>query len=122
MYPGCSVRTATSIVYGSNLFSQGDIGLRPRRWPAVQPCVVASGRHPQHATQLSDRIVRLLRRDEPIAAHRVVSFAKKGCRFFQDVTFLAQHPVFMSEAAQLLAFGGCQAVASASINIGLGHP
>ena len=73
MHAWRSVCTATSVVHGSNLFGQRNIRLGTSRWSTMQPGVVAAGRYLQHATQLSDRVVRLRRRDEPIAAHRVVS-------------------------------------------------
>src|SRR5579859_7538511 len=37
--------------------------------------------HAQHATQQNDRVMRLLLRDEPIAAHRVVVLVKKAMAF-----------------------------------------
>src|SRR5438876_5940328 len=45
------------------------------------PDVERAPGHLEHATQHNDRVLGLLHRDEPIAAHRVVSLAKKAAAF-----------------------------------------
>src|SRR4051794_40417585 len=77
----CAIRATAPVVNGPTLLYQRQIGLRATGWPTVPPGVVAARGHLQYTTQLSDRILGLFRRDEPIAAQRVVSLAKKAAAF-----------------------------------------
>jgi hypothetical protein len=47
---------------------------------------------------------------------------RRDRRFCQDVAFLTQHAHLFAQLAQVLAFDGGQAVSSASIDVGPGHP
>ncbi len=66
----------------------------------MPPCVEAAGGHPEYATELSDRILGLLHRDEPSGSPGR-PLGKEGRRLFQDVSFVAQHAVLTTGAQQL---------------------
>src|SRR6266545_2644527 len=94
---------------------------------AVAPGIEAGTGDAKDPAQEADRVVCLLRRDEPAAAHRVVSLAKKAAAFFflsGYVAFLAQDVVVAAQAAQLLALGGGQLAGptTAGIDIDLVQP
>src|SRR5919197_2705991 len=66
----------------ADLLQQLLVGPCPRGGTSLEPGVEATTRDVQDPAQQADRVVSLLRRDEPIPAHRVVSFAKKAAAFF----------------------------------------
>ncbi len=66
--------------------------LAVRRRPAL-PGVEPGAGDAEHPTEQRDRVVGLLRRDEPEHAHRVsLSRAKRAAAFFQDLPLLLEHP------------------------------
>src|SRR5206468_10361545 len=67
----------------SHLAQQARVGPGPRGGLTLHPGVEAAGRDAEDATEPSDRVVGLLRGDEPEPAHRVVSLAKKAAAFFR---------------------------------------
>ena len=65
-------------------------------------------------------MVCLLRVDEPVAAHRAVSRAKKAAAFREDLALLAQLPYLTAQPAEFLPFGAGQPIiAAARIQVGL---
>lgn len=80
--------------------------------------------HTEHPAHQRDRVVGLLRGDEPVGiAHRPsLSRAKKAAAFFQDFSLLQQGAVFMTKAPELLSLLRCQALALAGIDVGLLDP
>jgi hypothetical protein len=70
-----------------------------------------------------ERVIGLLRRGEPIQAHRVsLSFAKKAAAIFQDLPLLLeqQHPP--TQLAQLLVLIAGQTIALTALDLRLLHP
>src|SRR6266542_1242100 len=70
-------------VDGADRGRKARVGDRPRRgWPYPRGIEAALGLA-HHAAQPGERVIALLRRDEPAPAHRVVSLAKKAAAFFR---------------------------------------
>src|SRR6266536_3090562 len=82
--PPSAVAVTAARVHPADPLGQRRVGERPRRrWPLL-PGVEARARDTEHAAHQRDRVVGLLRRDEPEAAHRVsLSRAKKTAAFFK---------------------------------------
>jgi hypothetical protein len=118
--PGTIGATA-ALVNGPNLLRQRQVGRDTTGWLTMLPSVVAAWGDLHHATELSDRMLGLLRRDKPIAAHRVVSLARRP-RLFGGSLVLHADPVLTSEPRKFLTFDRRQSISPTHIDVSLRQP
>ena len=118
----CAIGATAAVVNGPNLLRQCQVGLDTTGWLTMLPSVVTAWGDLQHPTELSDRMLGLLRRDEPIAAHRVVSLAKKAAAFRQDLSFFTQNPVLTPQPRKFLTFDRGQSISPTCIDVSLRQP
>ena len=96
------------------------------RWTGARPLPAVEGRavDAEHPAHQRDRVVGLLRGDEPIGiGHRPsLSRAKKAAAFFRISRSCSEGAVLTAQAPELLSLLGAQALALAGVDVGLFDP
>src|SRR5437588_10224812 len=118
-----AIGTAALAVDRGDPLTEPGVGERAIRRRPPLPGVEAGAGNAEQPAHQRDRVAGLLRRDDPIQAHRVsLSFAKKAAAFFKISRSCSSNSTRRPQLTQLLPLIAGQTIALAALDLRLLHP